>query len=79
MPTPSSSQAASAKRRTAAIHSPSTRRAIRAPIAKARGIVQRVYPEYSIGGWIIMVGKRSSGSSPAPSAGAGLVVAKGLA
>ena len=76
---PRNSHAASAKRRTTAIHSPSTRRAISAPAANANGTVQSVYPEYSIGGWIIIVGKRSSGSRPTPSAGAGVVVENGFA
>ncbi len=39
---------------------------ISAPIANANGIVNSVYPEYSIGGWIIIVVWRSNGSSPAP-------------
>ncbi len=42
---PRNSHAASAKRRTTAIHSPSTLRAISAPIANASGIVHSVYPE----------------------------------
>ena len=35
-----------------------------APTANANGIANSVYPEYSIGGWIIMLGWRSSGFSP---------------
>ena len=50
-----------------------------APTANANGIVHSVYPEYSIGGWTIMLGWRSSGSSPTPSAGAGFASANGLA
>ena len=44
---------------------------ISAPTANANGTVNSVYPEYSIGGWIIMLGWRSSGLRPVPSAGAG--------
>src|SRR5215207_3375256 len=66
---PRNSQAASAKRRVERIHWVSTRRAMSAPTAKANGIVNSVYPEYSIGGWIIMLGWRSSGLRPAPSGG----------
>ncbi len=79
MPIPRNSQPANAKRRIALIQSASTRRASRAPTPNASGIVQSVYPEYSIGGWIIIVGNRSRGSSPAPSTGAGFVVANGFA
>ena len=50
-----------------------------APTANANGIVSSVYPEYSIGGWIIMLGCSSSGSSPAPSVGGFALVANGLA
>ena len=67
---PRKNQAASAKRRVARIHSASTRRAISAPTANANGTANSVYPEYSIGGWIIMLGWRSSGLRPVPSAGA---------
>ena len=52
---------------------------ISAPIANANGIVSSVYPEYSIGGWIIMVVCSSSGSSPAPSRGGFDEVANGFA
>ena len=52
---------------------------ISAPTANANGIVSSVYPEYSIGGWIIMLGCSSSGSRPAPSAGGLALVANGLA
>ena len=79
MPIPRNSQAANAKRRMAPIQSACRRRASSAPKPNASGIMHSVYPEYSIGGWIIIVGNRSSGSSPAPSGGAGVVVAKGLA
>ena len=44
---------------------------ISAPTANANGIVNSVYPEYSIGGWNIMAGWRSSGFRPAPSIGVG--------
>jgi hypothetical protein len=37
-----------------------------------------VYPEYSIGGWIIMLGWRRSGLRPTPSAGTGLAWANGV-
>ena len=67
---PRNSQAASAKRRVERIHSASTRRRMSAPTANANGIANSVYPEYSIGGWIIMLGWRSSGFSPVPSGGA---------
>jgi hypothetical protein len=40
--------------------------------------VKATYPEYSIGGWIIMLGCWSSGLRPMPSAGAGSSVANGL-
>jgi hypothetical protein len=70
MPTPRKNQAARAKRRVAEIHSASTRRTTSAPTANAKGTAKSVYPEYSIGGWIIMLGWRSSGLSPAPSTGA---------
>ena len=67
---PRNSQAPSANRRVARIQSAApTWRATSAPTANANGIVKSVYPEYSIGGWIIMLGWRSSGLSPAPSAG----------
>ena len=46
------------------IHSASTRRTISAPIANANGTAHSVYPEYSMGGWIIMLGWRSSGLRP---------------
>ena len=39
-------------------------------MANAKGTAHSVYPEYSIGGWIIMLGWRSSGFSPLPSGGA---------
>ena len=52
---------------------------ISAPIANANGIVSSVYPEYSIGGWIIMLGCSNSGSRPAPSGGGFAVVVNGLA
>src|SRR3954462_10053338 len=67
---PRNSQAASAKRRVAVIHSASTLRAASAPISNAKGTVNSVYPEYSIGGGIIIDGWRSSGSRPAPCPGA---------
>ena len=51
------------------IHSGPSCRVTSAPTAKANGTANSVYPEYSIGGWIIMLGWRSSGLSPAPSAG----------
>src|SRR5436190_21222673 len=76
---PRNSQAASANRRVTAIHSDPSLPVIRAPTANANGIVNSVYPEYSIGGWIIMLGCRRRGSSPAPSAGGVAVVANGLA
>jgi hypothetical protein len=41
---PRNSQAASAKRRVAVIHSASTRRSMSAPIANANGTVNSVYP-----------------------------------
>jgi hypothetical protein len=63
----------------AAIHSASMRRTTSAPIAKAKGTVNSVYPEYSIGGWIIIDGWRSSGERPTPSAGATATVANGVA
>ena len=50
-----------------------------APTPNANGIVSNVYPEYSIGGWIIMLGCSSSGSRPAPSAGGDAVVVNGFA
>ncbi len=62
-----------------AIHSDPSRPVTSAPIANANGIVSSVYPEYSIGGWIIMLGCSSSGSRPAPSVGGLRVVANGLA
>ncbi len=46
---------------------------------KAKGTTSSVNPEYSIGGWIIIVVWRSSGSSPAPSVGGLALVANGLA
>jgi hypothetical protein len=52
---------------------------ISAPAANANGTVNSVYPEYSIGGWIIMLGCRSRGLSPAPSAGTGALRANGSA
>ena len=61
------------------IHSALRRPLISAPTANANGTSSSVYPEYSIGGWIIIVVWRSSGSRPAPSGGAGDVVANGLA
>ena len=76
---PRKNQAASANRRTAPIQSASTRRVMSAPTANANGIVHSVYPEYSIGGWTIMLGWRRSGSSPTPSAGAGFASWNGLA
>src|ERR1700722_14546556 len=79
IPTPRHSQAASANRRVTWIHSALTRPEINAPTANANGTSISVYPEYSIGGWIIIVVWRSSGSRPAPSAGAGELVANGLA
>ncbi len=79
IPIPRNSQAASANRRVTAIQSEPSRPVIRAPIANANGIVSSVYPEYSIGGWIIMLGCRSSGSRPAPSVGGLPVVANGFA
>src|SRR4051794_36189404 len=69
IPTPRKNQAASAKRRVAEIHSASTRRTTSAPTANAKGTANSVYPEYSIGGWIIMLGWRSSAFSPMPSCG----------
>src|SRR4051794_7549205 len=77
MPIPSNSQAASAKRRVAVIHSASTLRTTSAPMANAKGTVNSVYPEYSIGGWIIIDGWRSSGLRPVPSAGATALVTNG--
>ena len=50
-----------------------------APIANANGTISSVYPEYSIGGWIIIVVWRSSGSRPEPSTGGVEVVENGLA
>jgi hypothetical protein len=70
MPTPRKNHAASAKRRVARIQSASTRRTTSAPMANAKGTAHSVYPEYSIGGWIIMLGWRSRGLRPLPSAGA---------
>jgi len=52
---------------------------IRAPIPNANGTAISVYPEYSIGGWNIMLGCWSSGSSPAPFTGATRTVSNGLA
>src|SRR5690242_20318940 len=76
---PRNNQAASANRRVTAIQSLRRRPVTRAPIANANGIVSSVYPEYSIGGWIIMLGCRSSGSRPEPSGGGIELVANGLA
>ena len=76
---PRKNHAASANRRTAPIQSASTRRVMSAPTANANGIAHSVYPEYSIGGWTIMLGWRRSGSSPTPSAGAGFASWNGLA
>jgi hypothetical protein len=59
------------------IQSSSDRRAIRAPIANANGIVSPTNPRYSIGGWASMYGFWRLGLSPSPSAGAGCV-ANGL-
>ena len=42
---PRKNQAASANRRVLVIHSASTRRTTSAPTAKAKGIVNSVYPE----------------------------------
>ena len=42
---PRKNHAASAKQRVERIHSASTRRAISAPMAKANGIANSVYPE----------------------------------
>ena len=67
---PSASHAPRAKRRVERIHSASTRRVMSAPTANAKGTAKSVYPEYSIGGWIIMLGWRRSGFSPVPSSGA---------
>ena len=76
---PRKNQAASANRRTAPIQSASTRRVMSAPTANANGIVHSVYPEYSIGGWNIIAGWRSSGLRPVPSDGADASVWNGLA
>ena len=76
---PRNSQAASANRRVSEIHSAPSLPVTSAPIANANGIVSSVYPEYSIGGWIIIVGWSSRGSSPAPSAGGFALVVNGLA
>src|SRR5437763_5448333 len=76
---PRNSHAASANRRVTEIQAVPSLPVISAPIANANGIVSSVYPEYSIGGWIIMLGWSSSGSSPAPSVGGFAVVAKGFA
>ena len=46
---------------------------------KAKGTSSSVNPEYSVGGWIIIVVWRRSGSRPAPSAGGLALVANGLA
>ena len=70
MPMPRASHAPRAKRRVERIHSASTRRVMSAPTANAKGTAKSVYPEYSIGGWIIMLGWRRSGLSPVPSSGA---------
>src|SRR5215210_5950740 len=67
---PSMNQVASVNGRVLRIHSEPSRRVISAPIANANGTANSVYPEYSIGGWIIMLGCRSSGLSPEPSSGA---------
>jgi hypothetical protein len=63
----------------ARIQSASTRRTTSAPIANANGTAHSVYPEYSIGGWIIMLGWRSRGLRPVPSAGAVATVSNGVA
>src|SRR3954452_23234307 len=49
-----------------------------APMAKANGIEETTYPEYSSGGWNIMLGCRSSGLSPAPSTGGFATCVNGL-
>src|SRR3954453_6176714 len=69
IPTPRKNQAASAKRRVAEIHSASTRRTTSAPTANAKGTANSVYPEYSIGGGVIMLGGGSSGVNPMPPCG----------
>jgi hypothetical protein len=56
IPMPRNSHAASAKRRLTEIHSELNRPVSSAPTANANGIAISVYPEYSIGGWIIMLG-----------------------
>ncbi len=76
---PRKNQAASANRRVAPIHSASTRRTTSAPTANAKGTANSVYPEYSIGGWIIMLGWRRSGLSPRPSCGGDASTSNGLA
>ncbi len=50
-----------------------------APIANANGIEKSVYPEYSIGGWNIIAGWRSSGLRPVPSCGTCASVSNGFA
>ena len=78
MPIPRHSQAASANGRVVRSQSASRRRVTSAPTANANGIVNSVYPEYSIGGWNIIAGWRSSGFRPRPSTGAGLERANGV-
>src|ERR1044072_2724633 len=78
MPIPRNRQAASAKRRVAARQSLLRRRVTSAPTANASGIEKSVYPEYSIGGWNIIAGWRSSGLRPVPSGGAAASVLNGL-
>ena len=75
---PRHSHAASANGRTVRSQSLPRRRVTSAPTAKANGIVNSVYPVYSIGGWNIMAGWRSSGLRPAPSIGAGFSCPNGV-
>ena len=75
---PRKAQAASVNGRVLRIQSAFSRRVTSAPTANANGTANSVYPEYSIGGWIIMLGCRSSGFSPTPSAGAGTACPNGV-
>src|SRR5215217_3786097 len=77
MPTPRKNHAASVNGRVERIQSALSRRVTRAAIANANGIANSVYPEYSIGGWIIMLGWRSNGLRPLPSGGTGDSVLNG--
>src|SRR3954453_21643021 len=69
---PRKNHAISVNGRVTRIQSAFSRRVMSAPTANANGTANSVYPEYSIGGWIIMLGWRSSGLSPTPSGGTGL-------